>query len=242
MAGGARMGQNLSMARASRTTAAGLPLLKAVGVQRLAEDSSVLLDDVTLELAAGDRLALAGPSGAGKSLLLRALALLDPLDRGRIEWRGAVPVDHEIPRFRRRAIYLAQRPIVDEASVVDQLERPWRFASAGGVPFDRERAAEMLTRAERAPGFLEQMGVNLSGGEAQLLALVRALLLEPHLLLLDEPTAAMDARTRGAAEALLEDWLRADPNRAWVWVSHDPSQLERSCRRELKIDSGRLLS
>lgn len=215
-------------------------MLSASSLRRVAGDSTVLLDNVSLAISPGDRIALAGPSGSGKTLLLRALALLDPIDGGRVEWLGTTPAGDAVPRFRRQAVYLAQSPMIDEGRVAEQLERPWRFASAEGRGFDAERATRLLARAGRDAQFLTQAGDNLSGGEAQLVALVRALLLEPRLLLLDEPTAAMDEETKQSAETLLEAWIDADPGRSWLWVSHDPLQLARTCRRELRIAAGRL--
>lgn len=224
----------------STSLTAAAPVLEAVDLRRQADDGTLLLDGVSLTLSAGDRVAMQGPSGAGKSVLLRALVLLDPIAGGRVAWHGAPPAAEAMPRFRRRAVYLAQDPVIEEGTVLDQLALPWRFASAADATLDRAAALEMLDRAGRDERFLRQRGENLSGGEAQLVALVRALLLAPQVLLLDEPTAAMDAVTREGAEALLDRWHAADPARAWIWVSHDPRQLERTCSRSLRIAAGRM--
>lgn len=215
-------------------------MLSAFAIHRLATDGTTLLDDVSLTLAAGDRLALEGASGAGKSLLLRALTLLDVMDSGRVEWRGETPCGASVPAFRRQVIYLAQNPAVTDGSVARQLALPWKFGSAGAGSFDRQQAVRLIVGAGREADFLSQRGDNLSGGEQQLLALVRALLLEPSVLLLDEPTAAMDNDTRAAAEQLLEEWIAGNDSRAWIWVSHDSAQLARMCRRSLRMASGRL--
>ncbi|MCZ6507602.1 MAG: ATP-binding cassette domain-containing protein [Acidobacteria bacterium] len=214
-------------------------MLKASGIVRRATDGQLLLDEVSLELAPGDRLALTGPSGSGKSLLLRALVVLDPLDAGRIEWRGEIPAGNRVPAYRRRVIYLQQAPWIFEGDVETQLAIPWTFGTTQEESFDRAQAERLLERTGRSAAFLAQEGSNLSGGEAQLVALVRALLLEPSVLLLDEPTSAMDQATKSAAEALLEEWIEGIADRAWIWVSHDAAQLARTCRRRLELENGR---
>ncbi len=216
--------------------------LRAIDLRRYADDGARLLDGVSISLAPGDRVALCGPSGGGKSLLLRALVLLDPVDDGCVEWQGSTPQGDLVPAFRRQVLYLQQRPMVTEAEVAAQLELPWTFKSAGGRPFERERALSLLGRAGRGAEFLGQAGANLSGGEAQLLAMVRALMLEPLVLLLDEPTSAMDQSTRQAAESLLEEWIEADARRAWIWVSHDAAQLARVCGRQIVLEAGTVVA
>src|SRR5690348_10822186 len=76
-----------------------------------------LLRDVNLRLCPGTRLGIVGPSGSGKSLLLRALALLDPLDEGSIHWRGAPAGEKGIAHYRRQVMYLHQRPTLFEGNV-----------------------------------------------------------------------------------------------------------------------------
>ena len=101
--------------------------------------------------------------------------------------------------------------------------------------FDRERALELLAALGRDAGFLQQPVTALSGGEAQITALVRALLVEPQVLLLDEPTASLDPATARAAEALVARWREAGGGRACIWTSHDRDQLRRVAHREVAL-------
>jgi UDP-glucose/iron transport system ATP-binding protein len=200
-----------------------------------------LFRGLSLRLGAGERLAVAGPSGAGKTLLLRALALLDPLDEGEVRLRGAAPAAAEVPPFRRQVAYLHQRPALFEGSVEDNLRRPFALATQRGRRFDRERLAAWLGELGRDGGFLAKSTRDLSGGEAQITALLRLLQLAPSVLLLDEPTASLDADTAARAEALLGRWLADGPGeRAWIWVSHDRGQAARLASRTLVLDGGRL--
>ena len=132
-----------------------------------------LIKDVSLTLAGGDRLGLVGPSGAGKTVLLRALALLDPLDYGTILWQGRAECGEGVPRYRKRVIYLHQRPALFEGTVEDNLRhavrrsaahrRPGIRPGAGSRIFWRGWAATTSSSPRRAG--------DLSGGEAQLVGL-----------------------------------------------------------------------
>ena len=104
--------------------------------------------------------------------------------------------------------------------------------------YDRRRIEGWLVRLGRDAAFLDKTHRELSGGEAQIAALLRALQLDPHVLLLDEPTAALDRAAAAAVEALLADWLRDDPQRATVWVSHDPAQTARIADRHIELAAG----
>jgi len=98
--------------------------------------------------------------------------------------------------------------------------------------------AERWLAALNRPDFLSLSVTTLSGSEGQLLALVRALLLSPSVLLLDEATASLDPDATRAAKAVLNGWCRAVPDRALVWVSHDPAQRARVATRELPVVPG----
>jgi len=181
----------------------------------------------------GERIALAGPTGSGKSLLLRALVGLDPVDAGRVLVAGRTPEPGDWPRVRAEYIYLPQQVRLREATVAGALARPFQLAVHRGKRLDREAAVAWFARCGRGADFLDKRTDYLSGGEAQLVQLVRALLLAPRMLLLDEPTAAMDANTAAQAEACIAVWHT--PQRAYIWTSHDEAQLARVCDRRIVL-------
>lgn len=216
------------------------PLLQAVRVGRHEPAAGWLLREVSLAVAPGDRVGVEGPTGAGKSLLLRALALLDPLDEGRVLWQGRPVPDAEVPDFRHRVAYLHQTPALQEGSVEENLRAPFDLWVHRGRGYDRARAVELLDGLGRTPAFLEKTVGDLSGGERQITALVRLLQLDPRVLLLDEPTAALDPASAERLEDLVDRWAtRGDGEGAVVWVSHDSEQTRRVARRILRLEGGR---
>jgi putative ABC transport system ATP-binding protein len=200
-----------------------------------------LLHDISFSVHAGDRTALVGPSGSGKTLLLRSLAMLDPLDTGGIRWQGKTVRGNEIPKFRSRVIYLHQRPALIEGTVEDNLSEPFSFSAHRDKQFSRVQIVDLLESLGRGESFLAKQQRDLSGGEAQLTALLRAIQLSPNILLLDEPTAALDAEATKMVENLVEDWLKQrSEERATVWVTHDHLQARRVSTSMLQICGGRL--
>jgi len=177
--------------------------------------------DLSLELGGGP-VALVGPNGAGKTALLRLLAGAHRPDRGRIVADGRVLVDTEAgiwtPPEARRVGYLPQgSALFGHLRVVDNVA----YGLSG--PDRRDRAREALS--DHGLGHLaDRRPRRLSGGEAQRVALVRALITEPRILLLDEPTAALDVAVRRHTRAALAPVL-ADPSRLAVVVTHDVRDL-----------------
>ena len=194
----------------------------------------VLWQGLNLQVQAGDRLAVTGPSGSGKSLLLRALAGLDPLETGEVVLQGRSQSRWPMPEYRSQVMYLPQRPAFGQGTVLAELRRPFGLKVHSGRPFPLDEAERWLAALGR-PDFLNLSVTTLSGGEGQLLALVRALLLSPSVLLLDEATASLDPDATHAAETALAQWCAAGPARALVWVSHDPAQRARVATRELPV-------
>lgn len=200
-----------------------------------------LIRDVSLVVEPGQRLAIAGATGAGKTVLLRALALLDRLDAGSIHWRGHLLSGADVPSYRAEVIYLNQRPAIFAGSVEENLRYPYSLEVHRKKSFDRERIVEQLDRLGRHPTFLAKSGRELSGGEAQIVALLRATQLSAAILLLDEPTASLDLETARSIEKLVNDWFCAGQGaRSVIWVSHNPEQLGRVADRCFFMRSGRL--
>ncbi len=218
-------------------------MLAATHLQRRDARSGVtLLQPATLVVRAGDRIALTGPSGGGKSVLLRALALLDPLDGGQVTWQGEAIHLSAVPAYRCHVAYVRQRPALLPGTVEDNLLMPYQLrARRHSAAFDRDAAIALLAGAERDASFLEKNAGDLSGGEAQIAALVRTLQTRPTVLLLDEPTAALDPASARAVESLLQHWFAQAPDRhAWIWVTHDPAQAGRIGHQQWRMAAGHL--
>lgn len=194
-------------------------------------EDRLLWEHVDLDLNAGERLGITGRSGSGKTVLLRTLAGLEALQRGTLQFCGRALSQWSMPVYRTQVMYIAQRPRFREGDVECVLRAPFAFRAHRLDMFSLDRAQDLLTQLGRDKHFLQQRCERLSGGEIQIVALVRALMLEPSVLLLDEPTASMDAGTVTAAESMVAAWLAAAPGRACIWTSHDHAQLARTCNR-----------
>lgn len=195
---------------------------------------------VAFDLAAGESLGIAGPSGSGKTLLFRSLVGLDRLDEGRVGLDGRAYAEWPPPRFRAAVLYLPQSPSFAEGRVEDALRAPFDYAVHRRERYDRSRALELLERFELGEAFLERGGADLSGGERGVVAFVRALLLSPRVLVLDEPTAHLDPQRARALEELVEAWRGGGEGgdggrRGTLWTSHDAEQLARVTDRRLDL-------
>lgn len=217
-------------------------ILEARAVGRTAGPTgNWLIRDVSLAIALGDKVALVGPSGSGKTVLLRVLAMLDPVDRGELLWHGHEVAREAIPLFRSRVIYLHQQPALIEGTVEMNLRYPFALRAHRDRKFDAQLIRAWLTKLGRDESFLKKETRDLSGGERQLTALLRAMQLQPELLLLDEPTSALDQRATAAVEECLRQWQQEQVDkRSLVIVSHNLAQVERLVDRSLGVDEGRL--
>lgn len=210
------------------------PVLQIQGISRQVENRWIWRD-FSFAVQPGERLAITGPSGSGKSLLLRAIAALDPLQAGNIHFQSKPLTDWYFPDYRTQVIYLHQRPALLEGTVEFNLKRIFSLKSHRSKTYNRENILNYIEKLGRGPEFLQQPSHSLSGGEAQIVAFLRALQLAPKIFLLDEPTASLDAETVRQFEVLVQTWQTVDPNRAYLWTSHDPSQLTRVSDRSIVI-------
>jgi putative ABC transport system ATP-binding protein len=219
-------------------------LVELRGVTRVdPQRRTPLLHPTDFCLRDGDRVALTGASGSGKSVLLRTLALLDAPDAGQLLWHGERVASANVPRYRRHVGYLSQRPAMIEGTVEDNLRLPYSLKAYAGQTFNVGAVTDLLTTAGKTPAFMQQAAADLSGGEAQIVALIRILQTGPDVMLLDEPTAALDPASARTVEQLVRTWFEenASSGRAYAWVSHDPAQAERMSDLHLTMDAGRLM-
>jgi tungstate transport system ATP-binding protein len=211
-------------------------VLVARGLQRRYGDRTVV-DVDTFAVAPGEIVAVLGPNGAGKSTLLRLLMLLESPDAGQIHFRGR-RVDPKDRVVRRHMAGVFQQPFLFTGTVAENVE----FGLvARGVPRPerRRRVAEALDWLDLAP-YAGASVRSLSGGEAQRVGLARALVLEPAVLFLDEPTANLDVTIHRRFREDLERLLRARAGAA-VLVTHDPSDAFAVADRIAVMEGGRIV-
>jgi ABC-type lipoprotein export system ATPase subunit len=198
-----------------------------------------VLDGASLAVGAGELVAVVGPSGSGKSTLLHVLAGLDRVDAGTIEVAGAAVHrldERALTRLRRDRIGLVFQAfhLVPELTGVENVVLPARANGGGAAGAARARTLiERLGLAEAAV----RRPAELSGGEQQRLAIARALVNEPALVLADEPTGNLDDAAGAAVLALLRSV--ADGGRAVVLVTHD-ARAGAVADRTLTLVEGRL--
>ncbi|WP_228044163.1 ABC transporter ATP-binding protein [Streptomyces ferrugineus] len=193
--------------------------------------------DVALRAAPGDVVALLGPNGAGKTTALRALAGLVPMSGGHLRLDGA-ELDRTRPESRPVGVVFQDYLLFPHLSALDNVAFGPRCHGATKAQA-RAQAAEWLGRMGLA-GHAGSKPRGLSGGQAQRVALARALATHPRLLLLDEPLAALDARTRLDVRAQLRRHL-ADFEAVAVLVTHDPLDAMVLADRLVVVEDGHVV-
>ncbi|NEO98558.1 MAG: ATP-binding cassette domain-containing protein [Symploca sp. SIO2E9] len=210
------------------------PIISAKSLGRRVQNRWVW-QNFSLELHSGEGLGVVGPSGVGKSLLLRAIAGLDPIQAGEITFGGQPFTSLSMPYYRSLVVYLHQRPAIREGTVEENLQQVYKLRCHQDKVYDRQQILDYLKILGRSANFLEQHSSALSGGEAQIVAFLRGLQLQPQIFLFDEPTSSLDGKTTNDFEALVKTWLHQDQKRAYLWTSHDPVQLERVTDRSITM-------
>lgn len=201
-----------------------------------------ILEDVNLTLEGGAAAAVVGPSGSGKSTLLHLVGGLDPPTSGEVLVNGQRPWnmnDRELARFRNRTVgfVFQDHYLLPQCTVLENVLLP-TLAESGTTPAVEARAKELLGRVGLAQR-LTHRPAELSGGERQRAALARALILEPTLLLCDEPTGNLDPRSATTvADVLLE--LGRQPEVILLVVTHN-AELARRLPRCFELRDGQLV-
>jgi len=201
-----------------------------------------VLRDLALDVEAGQMVAIVGASGVGKSTLLHLLGGLDRADAGAIAINGtdlSALKDAELVAFRNRHVgFVFQfHHLLPEFSAIENAEMPMRIARTPTAAA-RPRAEELLRRVGLADRLTHRPGM-LSGGEQQRVAVARALVMRPALLLADEPTGDLDEATADTLHALLRE-MHHDFGLTSIIATHNP-RLAAQCDRTLRLQEGRLV-
>jgi lipoprotein-releasing system ATP-binding protein len=200
-----------------------------------------VLRDLDLEVAAGEMVAVVGASGVGKSTLLHVMGGLDRAETGVVEVAGtdlAQLPDAELVAFRNRSVgFVFQfHHLLPEFTAAENVEMPMRIARLRHDE-TRGRAAELLARVGLRERLSHRPGM-LSGGEQQRVAVARALVMRPALLLADEPTGDLDETTAESLHVLLRDMHR-EHGLTSIIATHNP-RLAAACDRVLRLERGQL--
>lgn len=206
------------------------------------DDKRVLLDDVTGALHSGEQVVLMGASGSGKSLLLSALAGQLPLVHGQISLCTDAGVLEQAstspPQWRDKVALVTQTPVMMDGTVLDNLQLPFSFGHHKSKQFDEHQQIAWLSQFGKSADFIHQDITRLSGGERQIVHFLRTLQLHPTVLLLDEPTAALDTVSAGVLMSLVQAWH--NEKRAYLWISHRSDEVDALGAVPWQMTAGRL--
>jgi len=221
-----------------------MAFLAATGILKTYEvggQSLAVLRDLDLHVEAGEMVAIMGASGVGKSTLLHVLGGLDRANRGSVVVDGTDLThlaDADLVAFRNKRVgFVFQfHHLLPEFSALENAEMPMRIARRP-IAEARGRAEELLRRVGLGDRLTHRPGM-LSGGEQQSVAVARALVMQPSVLLADEPTGDLDEQTAESLHALLRD-MHAAYGLTSVIATHNP-RLASACDRVLRLQEGRL--
>jgi molybdopterin-binding protein len=215
---------------------AGTPLLRGESLVRRYGDR-VVVDVSEIEVRAGEVLAVLGPNGAGKSTLFRLLALLEKPDDGRVLFNGSAAPAGETAVMRRISAVF-QRPYLFDGTVSANIAYGLRARGMAAAESSRRVAAamELLSLESLADKHVR----TLSGGEAQRVGLARALVVEPVVLALDEPTLHLDVSVRRRFREDIERVARSHA-RGTLLITHDPGDAFALADRIAVMESGRIV-
>ena len=222
-----------------------MAFLEAHGIRKsyvVSGNTLTVLRDLSLAVEAGEMVAIVGASGVGKSTLLHVLGGLDRADDGQVTIGDvqltALP-DPELVAYRNQKVgFVFQfHHLLPEFSAVENAEMPLRIARVPRAEA-RLRATTLLQRVGLGERLTHRPGM-LSGGEQQRVAVARALVAQPAVLLADEPTGDLDEQTADALHGLLRE-MHAAYGLTSIIATHNP-RLAAACNRVLRLEGGRLV-
>jgi tungstate transport system ATP-binding protein len=213
-------------------------LYKLINVKKI-HGSRTVLDIGDLEILAGEIYTLIGPNGAGKTTLLKILSFLDLPSEGRMHFMGEeVGLGEKyLYAFRKKVVLLDQSPIMFTGSVWSNIE--FGLKVRGVAEADKKRRIEAVLDLVGMTRFKDYNARGLSGGETKRIALARALVLQPEVLLCDEPTANVDGENQEIILSIIEK-INKEQNTSVIFSTHYLSQGQRLAHHSLLLQHGSL--
>ncbi|OIN96438.1 hypothetical protein AUJ66_06265 [Candidatus Desantisbacteria bacterium CG1_02_38_46] len=196
--------------------------------------NKIVLDKISVEFEKGSTTCIIGPNGAGKTTLLRILNMLEEPDRGEVIYDGG---SSRISRFalQRRMTMVMQNSVMFNASVFNNIAYGLRVRGENEINVKVESVVKVLELTE----FIDKSALNLSGGEIQRVAIARALVLEPEVLLLDEPTTHLDSWSKRLIQnAILS--LQSRCKTTIILATYDIAEIERFEGRVFYLEAGKV--
>ncbi|KGF73721.1 cobalt ABC transporter [Neosynechococcus sphagnicola sy1] len=215
------------------------PLLDLAQVGLSLSSPVQLLRGITFTVKEGDRLGIVGASGAGKTSLLRLINRLSEATQGSLRFQGQDIRQINVLKLRQQVVLVPQESKLLGMTVEDALAYPLRLQGLA-VDTIRQRMQTWLEKLTIPLEWLDRTEVQLSVGQRQLVAIARALVMQPHLLLLDEPTSALDAGRATQLLTVLTELVQSQPM-ALIMINHQLELVRRFCTRVLVLQQGELI-
>lgn len=210
------------------------PILKLNNLHYEVENKKII-EDINLTVDKGEIVTIIGPSGSGKSTLLKLVGSLIQPTRGEVLYEGKNIYDIQMTEYRKEVTYFFQNALLFGETVEDNLRYPYKIRSE---KFNQTKAEEMLENLQLDKSILKKSINSISGGEKQRVALVRNLLYQPKVLLLDEITSSLDAQNRAIVKDHLKR-LQSQDDITVLMVTHNEKEIE-DADRTIEIINGRI--
>ncbi len=198
-------------------------------------DGKEIIKDISLEIDEGDFVSIVGHSGCGKSTFLKLCCHLISPSAGHIVLQEKDILEVDPVALRKEIVYCFQTPSLFGRTVLDNLKFPYLIRN---IAYDEPRVKELFLKFKLNMDLIHQKVGKLSGGEKQRIALIRALLFRPKMILLDEITSALDADNTHVVEEAIESF-HAD-GMTILWVTHHPEQSRKFANKVLTLEHGKL--
>lgn len=194
-------------------------------------DDRKIFNVLNLEIKSGDFIRIIGPSGSGKSTLMKLIASLISPTSGEIFYKGEPLLEQDLLKYRQKVSYFFQNPRLFGKTVYENLEFPYKVS---GREFDKERVIELLHKVNLDESYINKPINDLSGGEAQRIAFVRNMIMDPEVLLLDEVTSSLDSKNRDQIISWVGDLNKQ--GKTVFWITHFEKDINESQKTLLVAD------